>query len=271
MDTSLSADVDAGGGCRRFTDAKVMVTGAGHGIGRACAIRLAGEGAQLAVTDLDADAATETVALLQDPGRHHALSLDITNSDAVDATVSTVAQLLGGIDVLINVAGADIGRADVEVTDDDWHTMLDLNLIGHVRCCRAAEPHLVASDRHPAIVTVSSINALMAFGSVPYSAAKAGLGPFTQNLAIRLAGQGVRANIVAPGTIRTRVWDDQPGGADRVSELYPLGRVGEPEDIAAAVAFLASPDADWITGLTLPVEGGILAGPATHLFLGMSR
>lgn len=252
---------DPGGDCRRFDDHRVMITGAGHGIGRACARRLAGEGARVAVADLDAAAAEETAAMLARPGPHRAYALDITDRAAVDRTVDTVAADLDGLDVLVNVAGGDTNRADVPSDDEDWLAMLDLNLVGHVRCCRAAEPYLIASSRHPAIVTVSSINALAAFGSLPYSSAKAGLEPLTKNLAVRLAPQGVRVNVVAPGTVRTRVWDDQPGGADRLTALYPLGRVGLPEDIAAAVAFLASADADWITGQTLPVEGGVLSGP----------
>jgi NAD(P)-dependent dehydrogenase (short-subunit alcohol dehydrogenase family) len=107
-------------------------------------------------------------------------------------------------------------------------------------------------------VTVSSINGQTALGSEPYSAAKAGLTALTANLARSLAADGVRVNAVAPGTIRTRVWDDQQGGADRMLPLYPLGRVGEPSDVAAAVAFLASGDAAWITGHVLPVDGGLL-------------
>ena len=114
-------------------------------------------------------------------------------------------------------------------------------------------------------MTVSSINAFTALGSESYSSAKAGLTSLTGNLAASLAKDGIRVNAVAPGTIRTRVWDAQVGGADRLVPLYPLGRVGEPEDIAAAIAFLASRDAAWITGHTLPVDGGLLAGDGSRL------
>jgi NAD(P)-dependent dehydrogenase (short-subunit alcohol dehydrogenase family) len=108
---------------------------------------------------------------------------------------------------------------------------------------------------------ISSVNGLSAFGEEPYAAAKAGLTILAKNLAARYGPEGIRFNVVAPGTIRTRVWDDQPGALDRIVRMYPLGRIGEPEDIAAAVAFLASADASWITGITLPVDGGILTGP----------
>src|SRR4051794_22303152 len=101
---------------------------------------------------------------------------------------------------------------------------------------------------------VSSVNGVAAFGEEPYAAAKAGLCNLAMNLAVRYGPERIGFNVVAPGTIRTRVWDHQDGALDRLKQLYPLGRVGEPEDIAAAIAFLASADAGWITGITLPVE-----------------
>jgi meso-butanediol dehydrogenase / (S,S)-butanediol dehydrogenase / diacetyl reductase len=240
-----------------------MVTGAGHGIGRACAHRLAGEGARVVVADLDLDAATRVVAEL--PARpasvHLALAIDITSTAAVEAAVEQAVQHLGGLDVLVNVAGGDTAHGTFENTDDQvWVQMLELNLMGVVRCCRAAIPHLRQSSHGAAIVSVSSVNALAALGSEPYSAAKLGVVALTRNLAADLGPSNIRVNAVAPGTIRTRVWEDQEGGADRLRALYPLGRVGEPEDVAAAVAFLASRDAGWITGHTLPVDGGLLTG-----------
>jgi meso-butanediol dehydrogenase / (S,S)-butanediol dehydrogenase / diacetyl reductase len=126
-------------------------------------------------------------------------------------------------------------------------------------------PYLRRSTMSPAIVTVSSINAFTALGSEAYSSAKAGLTSLTGNLAASLAHDGIRVNAVAPGTIRTRVWDAQVGGADRLEPLYPLGRVGEPEDVAGAIAFLASSDAAWITGHTLPVDGGLLTGDGSRM------
>jgi NAD(P)-dependent dehydrogenase (short-subunit alcohol dehydrogenase family) len=120
-----------------------------------------------------------------------------------------------------------------------------------------------------AIALVGSVNGLAAWGGAPYSAAKAGLVNLTQQLGAELGPRGIRVNLVAPGTVRTRVWDDQPGRPDQMAVLYPLGRIGEPEDIANALAFLCSPDASWITGVTLPVDGGASAGPR-HLFTRLS-
>jgi meso-butanediol dehydrogenase / (S,S)-butanediol dehydrogenase / diacetyl reductase len=246
----------------RFAGAAVVVTGGGHGIGRACASRLAEEGARVAVADLDQDAARRVAEGLAHKARRHlAVWLDVTDAASVDQAFADTTLRFGGIDIVVNVAGGDTDHGSFEETKDEvWVRMLELNLIGVVRCCRAAIAHLRRSTKSPAIVNVSSINALAALGSEPYSSAKAGIGPLTVNLAASLAPDGIRVNTVAPATIRTRNWDRQEGGADRLRSLYPLGRVGEPEDVAAAVAFLASHDAAWITGQTLAVDGGLMTG-----------
>ena len=245
----------------RFRGTNAVVTGGAHGIGRACAMRLAAEGALVAVADLDQATARVVRDHLQDAlGSHLALAMDVTDSSSVEQAIGRAADELGQIDVLVNVAGGDTEHGRFEDIDDEvWTRMLALNLLGVVRCCRAAIPHLRRSARDPAVVSVSSVNALTALGSEPYSSAKAGITSLTTNLAASLGPDGIRVNAVAPGTIRTRVWEGQEGGADRMQRLYPLGRVGEPEDVAGAVAFLASSDAAWITGHTLPVDGGLLA------------
>ena len=249
----------------RFAGAAAIVTGGAHGIGRACAARLAEEGVHIAVADLDQSAAQQVATALPHKDRRHvAVWLDVTDASSVERAFTEAASELGGIDVLINVAGGDTHHGAFEETGDEvWMRMIELNLLGVVRCCRAAIPHLRRSTETPAIVNVSSVNALIAWGSEPYSAAKAGIGALTINLAASLAADGIRINTVAPATIRTRNWEGQEGGADRFRHLYPLGRVGEPEDVAAAVAFLASADAAWITGHTLPVDGGLMTGART--------
>ena len=255
------SEPDADGLGRRFVGRVVVVTGAGHGIGRAVAERLAAEGARLVLADLDEDAATATAERLL-PAEVVATHCDVHLSPSVDACIDLAVRHFGQLDVLVNVAGGSIVmRAFEDMTDEAWNEMLDLNLTGAMRCIRAALPHLRQRPT-AAIVSISSVNGLAGFGEVAYSSAKAGLGLLTRNLAITLGPAGIRVNAVAPGTVRTRVWDGQDGGADRLRPLYPLGRVGEPSDIAAAVAFLASDDAAWITGVTLPVDGGVLAGPA---------
>ena len=246
----------------RFAGAAVIITGGAHGIGRACAARLAEEGAQIAVADLDRPAAQQVATSLTNRDQSHAaVWLDVTDVSSVERAFAHTASRLDGFDVVINVAGGDTHHGSFEETSDDvWIQMIELNLLGVVRCCRAAVPYLRNSAKSPAIVNVSSVNALAALGSEPYSSAKAGIGALTINLAASLAADGIRVNTVAPATIRTRNWEGQEGGADSMRHLYPLGRVGEPEDVAAAVAFLASTDAAWITGHTLPVDGGLMTG-----------
>lgn len=251
---------------QRFEGSVAVVTGGGHGIGRACAARLAAEGARVAVTDVDRAAADEVLAGLPDPARHRAYAVDVTRTEQVEAAFGTVVEDFGQLDLLVNVAGGDTEYGSFADTDDEiWLRMLDLNLLGVVRCCRAALPHLRGSAFGPAIVTVSSINGQIALGREPYSAAKAGLASLTENLAASLGPDGIRVNAVAPGTIRTRNWDDAPGGADSMQPFYVLGRVGEPDDIAAAAAYLGSPDAAWVTGQVLVVDGGLSVGAATLL------
>lgn len=240
----------------RFAGTTAVVTGAGHGIGAACARRLAAEGARVAVLDLDGDAAREVAAALpKQGGEHVGLTVDVTEATSITEVMDAVEQRLGGLDAVVNVAGGGMSEPPFdEGGDEEFERMWRLNFLSVVRMCRAALPALQRSDR-AAIVTVSSVNGLIPLGSEAYSSAKAAVSSLTANLAVRYA-PGIRVNAVAPGTTRTRVWDHQ-GGPDRLAGMYPLARVGEPEDIAAAVAFLASPDAAWITGHTLPVDGGL--------------
>ncbi len=243
----------------RLAGRVALVTGGGHGIGRATAIRLAREGAAVAIADLEADAAGQVAdEISASGGRALALACDVTDTAAVDAAVAATVARFGQLDILANVAGADINEPPfAEQTDDIWHLMHDVNLMSVVRCSRAAIPHLLVSPHGGSVVSVSSVNGLLAIGSYPYSASKAALQNLTMNLAAEYGPRGVRFNVVAPGTVRTRVWEDRPDDLAQMRMLYPLGRVGEPEDIAAAIAFLASDDAAWITGVTLPVDGGL--------------
>ena len=236
-----------------------FVTGGGHGIGRATALRLAAEGAAVAIADLDVAAAGRTAnEVTAAGGTAIAVACDVTDTAAVDGAVAETVARFGRLDVLANVAGADVEEPPfAEQTDEIWRRMHEINLLGVVRTTRAAIPHLLAAPHGGSVVNVSSVNGMLAIGSYPYSAAKAGLQNLTMNLAAEYGPRGVRFNVVAPGTVRTRVWDDQPESFAQMHRLYPLGRVGEPEDIAAAIAFLVSDDAAWITGVTLPVDGGL--------------
>jgi meso-butanediol dehydrogenase / (S,S)-butanediol dehydrogenase / diacetyl reductase len=261
---------------RRFEGRVALVTGAARGIGRATAARLAAEGAAVGVADIDSDAVEETVHDLASTGADALpLTCDVTDRESVDAAVASVVAGRGRLDVLVNNVGVSLGTPFEEIDDAAWRVQSDPTLHGAVRCIQAALPHLLTSPAGGSVVTIGSVNGLAAFGDLVYSTAKAGLQSLTQNLAVLYsrrelarkgsASRGVRFNVVAPGTIRTRVWTeegpDRLEALSRLARLYPAGRVGEPEDIAAAVAFLASDDASWITGVVLPVDGGAMTGP----------
>lgn len=246
----------------RFAGRVGFVSGGGHGIGAATVRRLCAEGARCVVADLDLDAATAVSATLGEvtiPVR-----CDVTDDASVASAFETAGKRFGRLDLLVNVSGGSGGDSILGEQSDpeSWHRSIDLNLVGAMRLIRAAVPWFRASEQVGAsrgsIVLISSVNGLSAYGDEAYSAAKAGLSLVAKNIAVELGPEQIRANVVAPGTVRTRVWDDQ-GGADRLAGMYPLGRVGEPEEIAAAIAFLASDDAAWITGVTLPVDGGVTA------------
>lgn len=243
----------------RFTGRTALVTGGGRGIGRAIAARLTAEGARVVIAEIDAEAGEAAAGEL---GARY-VHCDVTDAGSVAEAVAEAAT--GGLDVLVNNVGlAGLGYLD-ELPEEEWTRRWDATFMGAVRCVRAALPHLLASPVGN-IVSIGSINGLECFGDAPYSAAKAALQSLTQNIAVDysprhrtargLAGH-VRANLVAPGSIRTRAWE--PERIDEVGRRYPMARAGEPEDIAAAVAFLASTDASWITGLIMPVDGGLTA------------
>ncbi|MET7274964.1 MULTISPECIES: SDR family NAD(P)-dependent oxidoreductase [Streptomyces] len=245
----------------RFEGHGILVTGAARGIGAATAARLAEEGAGVLVTDADRPAAEQTAAALRGRGlTAEAFTCDVADRASVEAAVARAVDAFGSLDVLVNNAYACTPDAPLfeDEPDEAWARDLDITLTGAYRCCRAALPHLAASGRG-AIVSIGSVNGLQDFGNHAYSAAKAGLASLTRTLAGHAAARGVRVNLVAPGTVRTTAWEGRDDELAAVRGLYPLGRVGEPGDIAAAVAFLASRDASWITGTTLTVDGGLTA------------
>ncbi|WP_163506218.1 SDR family NAD(P)-dependent oxidoreductase [Fodinicola acaciae] len=253
---------------RRYDGRTAFVTGGAHGIGRAIVERLAAEGASVAIADIDDEAAAEVAAGLGEQGL--AVHCDVTDGESVRAAVAATVERFGGLGVVVNDAFTGKGASLEDLTDETWNSTMNGTLAGAVRAIQAAMPHLLAAPYGAAVVSIGSVNGLAAFGGLAYSAAKAGVYSITQNLAVMYGDKGVRFNVVAPGTIRTRVWENRGAGhaafMDRVAERYPLKRIGEPADIAAAVAFLGSDDAAWVTGVVLPVDGGIMAGPLRLLF-----
>ncbi|GAA2493316.1 SDR family NAD(P)-dependent oxidoreductase [Streptomyces longisporus] len=245
----------------RFAGYGVLVTGAARGIGAAVARRLAGEGARVLLTDADAPEAARTAAVLREEGlAAEALGCDVADRASVEAAVAHAVDAFGSLDVLVNSAASCTPDTPLfeDGPDEAWDRDLDITLTGTYRCCRAALPHLAASGRG-AVVSIGSVNALQDFGNHAYSAAKAALVSLTRTMAAHVAARGVRVNLVMPGTVRTSAWEGREDELEALRPLYPLGRVGEPDDIAAAVAFLASREASWITGTSLTVDGGVTA------------
>jgi NAD(P)-dependent dehydrogenase (short-subunit alcohol dehydrogenase family) len=250
----------------RFQGRIAYVTGGGHGIGRAIAFRLASEGASVVASDIDAEAAQAVAAEIgAGGGTALATTCDVTDRQSVDASFREAIEHFGRLNVLINTAGGDWDEpADFEdIPDELWLKKIDVNLIGVGRCIRAALPSLMAAGQGSNVVSIGSVNGSVALSGYPYSSAKAGLEVLTKILAVRYGRRGVRFNLISPATIRTRNWEGREADLERAAQRYPLGRIGEPADIAAAAAFLASDEASWITGINLAVDGGLLAGPAS--------
>jgi meso-butanediol dehydrogenase / (S,S)-butanediol dehydrogenase / diacetyl reductase len=248
-----------------FAGSSVVVTGGGGGIGTAICRRFASAGADIVVVDRNAAAAEETARNIEAcGGSATAWPADVTDAAAVGQLFAALGESRSSLEVLVNCAAHANDTAFDRLSAAEFDEDMSVTLKAAFFCIQAALPLLLSSPNGPNVVSVGSVNGIAAFGNEAYSAAKAGLINLTRNLAIRYGARGVRFNVVAPGTVRTPVWERrlaaEPGLLDRIQELYPLRRVGTPDDIAAACVFLASRDASWITGQTLAVDGGITAG-----------
>lgn len=243
-----------------------VVTGGAHGIGRATALALAALGAKIVITDLDADASEKVVAeIAARGGAAWARSADVTKEDTVDALFAEVARREERIDVLVNSAGIAIRHPAVELTLSDWEKVIAVNMTGVFLCARSAGRHMIAGGRGGAIVNVASIMGLSGGGLYPnisYQTSKGAVVNMTRALAIEWAPHEIRVNAVAPTYVRTQLTAplfENPKMAAKIVAMTPLRRLAEPEDVAAAIGFLASPAAAMITGHVLPVDGGFLA------------
>jgi 3-oxoacyl-[acyl-carrier protein] reductase len=246
------------------TQRVAVVTGAARGIGAATAVRLAADGVAVAVTDLDAGSCRDTVAAVEAAGgRAMAVGMDVSRRDRVEAGVAAVVEELGRCDILVNNAGLIRDNMLFKMSDDDWDLVMDVHLKGAFLCSQTAQKHMV-EQRWGRIVNLSSIAGDGNRGQANYSAAKAGIRGFTKTLAVELGPFGITANAVAPGFISSAMTQQT---ADRmgvsfddfranVAAATPVRRVGEPEDVANAIAFFASEQAGFITGQVLYVDGG---------------
>jgi NAD(P)-dependent dehydrogenase (short-subunit alcohol dehydrogenase family) len=253
---------------KRYAGKVALITGSGRGIGRATALRLASEGAALAIVDRDGAAAQATARELeQRGGRAIALEADITDSAAVAAAIEAALRAFARLDVLVNNAARAL-KGNLEQTEpEDWRSELDGTLTGAFLVTRAALAPMLQQGG-VAIVNIGSVNGLLALGNPGYSAAKAGLLNFTRSLATEYGPKGIRANMVSPGTVQTESpsWQKRlardPQVFAKLARWYPVGRVGRPDDIAAAVAFVAADEAAFVNGANLVVDGGLTAGLA---------
>jgi NAD(P)-dependent dehydrogenase (short-subunit alcohol dehydrogenase family) len=249
-----------------------IVTGSDSGIGRATAVALARAGCDVGVTwHSDEDGARDTAKEITELGRRAEVrQLDLTRLPAAADVIDQLADALGGVDVLVNNSGTGTATPLLDIDYDTWRTVLATDLDGAFLCLQRAARRMIAAGRGGRIVNITSVHEHQPrVGAAPYCAAKGGLGLLTRTAALELAEHGITVNAVAPGEIATPMTgqeDDDPRGTHRPG--VPLGRPGDAREIAAVVAFLASPAASYVTGASWPVDGGMLQmGPmaGSHL------
>lgn len=244
-----------------------IVTGGGKGIGEAVAHALAGAGATVAVTSrVGADAERVAAAL---GARHLGLGMDVRSSDAVAGAVTAVADALGAPTIIVNSAGVNRLGASESYTDDDWDLVVDVNLKGVFRCCRAVAPLMLGAGKGSIVNIGSIVGALVGMPwRAPYAASKAGVVGLTRTLSVEWAGRGVRVNALLPGPVRTPMVAEAiaAGAVDEalVVDHTPAGRLGLPADIADAAVLLCAPGARFLTGQAVVVDGGYTTFGAAH-------
>jgi meso-butanediol dehydrogenase/(S,S)-butanediol dehydrogenase/diacetyl reductase len=249
---------------RRFQDRAVFLTGAASGIGRATAIRLASEGALIFACDVDKQKLDETVAAITSAGRDAvAHPLDVSDPAACRDAVAAAVARFGRLDVLCNIAGVMCWGHATEISEAEWSRVVAVNLSGVFFLCQAAIPHLL--ETRGVIVNMASAAGIKGQAyTLPYSATKAAVVSLTKCLALEFGKRGLRAVAVAPGGVKTALTAQTkfPEGADMtlIHKMMPLSPLAEPEEIAAAVAYLASDEARFVNGAVLSIDGGQTAG-----------
>ncbi len=234
------------------------VTGAGQGIGRVIALTLAREGAVVAVSDINLEAARQTAQEIEaQGGQAIALQVDVTQRQDAEALTERAVQAFGGLDILVNNAGIYPSAPIVEIEEKEWDLVMAINLKGTFLCSQAAARQMMA-QRQGVIVNVASVDGkTRTTGNAHYAASKAGVISFTRTLACEMCSYGIRVNAVSPGWIETETLRSKSNRWRQAIKEIPVGRLGTPEDVAEAVLFLVSDVAGYITGEVLDVNGGI--------------
>jgi 3-oxoacyl-[acyl-carrier protein] reductase len=243
----------------RLKGKNALITGAAQGIGKSIALEMAKEGSNVAVADLNIDMAETTAKEIQSFGvACIPIKLDVSRHDSVAAAFETCTKKLGSVDILVNNAGITKDALLMRMKEEDWDAVININLKGSFLCAKEAVK-IMAKQRYGKIISISSVVAFMGNpGQANYSSSKAGLIGLTKTIAREYAARGIRANAVAPGFIQTAMTDSLSDTVkDEMKKAIPLGQFGSPEDVASAVIFLASKDADYITGQVIHVNGGM--------------
>ena len=249
----------------RLQDKVALVTGAFGGIGSAIARRFLAEGAAVIANDLCGAPPTDLHASVPD-GENRLIEhlADHAKESDVTAMMQCARERFGGLDILVNNAFASFDDTDIEaLREDDWDRTLDASLKGPFLCTKHAVP-LMKERGGGSIVSISSVNALRAVSETAYTAAKGGLISMMRLVAADFAECNIRSNVICPGTVATSAsldyWEQFPAGFAELKRMYPLGRIGDPVDIANYVLFLASDESSWVTGTVHAVDGGLMAG-----------
>jgi len=240
-----------------------LVTGASYGLGQAAAIALAQDGFDVAVTELRVEELSDTLdKIAAAGGRAVPVQLDLRKIPSVEKAMADAVSALGRVDVLVNNAGVTVRKLALEVTQAEWDEVVGVNLKGTFFMSQQMGRHLVATKRPGCVISIASTHGTIGFAQrTTYGISKAGIIHMTRMLAYEWAEHGIRVNAVAPGTVETRTraeyFNANPAARKAMIERVPLRRFGEPEEIAGAVRYLASPEAAYVTGQTLLLDGGL--------------
>ena len=254
----------------RLKDKVAVITGAASGIGKSTSLLFGQEGAKVMCVDINGEGAERVAHQIADTGGEAAsLTVDVAREEDVQRMVHEAVERWGRLDVLYNNAGIGVGGPVTQVTEEEWDRLIDINLKGVFLGCKHAIPEMLKQGGGAIVNTASDAGLRGIAWLSTYCASKGGVVLLTKSLAVEWAQQGIRVNCVCPGVIQTPILEpflSQAGTGreevlKRMAQMHPLGRVGQPEEVAQAVLFLASEEASFITGVALPVDGGLEAGP----------